>query len=177
MKGYKVMKKTVRHKRNEEEQELIKFLGNVALFEKLTKIERRNLQQYIYIKQFKEGEYIFKQEHPAVVLYIVKEGELKLCIEKEGKEIELGEAKKYDFIGESAVFIEGKRPVSAIAVKDSTLLAISRKSIEGFAYRFPRAGVKILYKLGEVLSRQVANQHNQIGETLFEYGGAQTSDE
>jgi CRP-like cAMP-binding protein len=112
-----------------------------------------------------------------VVLYIVKEGELKLCIEKEGKEIELGEAKKYDFIGESAVFIEGKRPVSAIAVKDSTLLAISRKSIEGFAYRFPRAGVKILYKLGEVLSRQVANQHNQIGETLFEYGGAQTSDE
>jgi CRP/FNR family transcriptional regulator len=177
MKGYKMMKTTTRHKRNEEEQELIKFLGNVALFERLTKMERRNLQQYIYIKQFKEGEYIFKQGHPAVVLYIVKEGELKLCVEKDGKEIELDKIEKYDFIGESAIFVEDRRPVSAITVKDSILLAISRKSVEGFAYRFPRAGVKILYKLGEILSRQVADQHRLVGETLSKYQEEQTADE
>lgn len=177
MKGYKVKKSTKRHKQDEEEQELIKFLGNVSLFERLTKIERRNLQQYIYIKRFKEGEYIFEQGHPAVVLYVVKEGELKLCLEKQGKEIELSRVKKYDFIGESAVFIEDKRHQSAIAITDSILLAISKKSIEGFAYRFPRAGVKILYKLGEILSRQLVDQHNLMEETLLESVGEQTSNE
>ncbi|MBN2460583.1 MAG: cyclic nucleotide-binding domain-containing protein [Candidatus Cloacimonetes bacterium] len=145
-----------------EEKELIKFLSNVALFGKLTRNERRNLVKYIYIRKFKIGEMIFKKNYPNVVFYILKEGELKVFLEKNDEELELNRLHPLDFFGEIGLFLDHSRTATVKAVEDSVLLAISKRDLRDFIARFPRAGVKILYKMGEILCNHVINLNKKI---------------
>ncbi len=156
------MKKEKEHNNLTEEKELVKFLSSVTLFEKLTKNERKNLFKYIYVRKFKTGETIFKKNYPNVVLYILKQGELKVYLEKEDKEIELNRLKPTEFFGEIGLFLDDNRTASVKAVTDSVLLAISKKDIADFIARFPRAGVKVLYKFGELLSRNLINLNKTL---------------
>jgi CRP-like cAMP-binding protein len=155
------MKKSSNRNINDD-KELIKFLSKVTLFGKFTANERKNLRQYIYVRQFNAGEQIFKKGYPNVVFYILKEGELKVYLEREEGEIEVNRLKPLDFFGEIGLFLEENRTASAVAVKDSVLLAISKRDLANFIGRFPRAGTKILYKLGEILSTYIIELNKKI---------------
>lgn len=145
-----------------EEKELVKFLANIALFQKLTKHERKNLTKYIYVRKFKAGEIIFRKGYPNVVFYILKHGELKVYLEKNDEEVELNRIKPLDFFGEIGLFLDDNRTATVKAVEESILLAISKRDLGDFIARFPRAGIKILYKLGELLSTHVVNLNKKL---------------
>ena len=149
-------------KKPNEEKELITFLSNVALFEKLTRNERKNLRQYMYVRNFKADEPIFKKGYPNVVFYIVKEGELNVYLETNEKTNVLNTLKPLDFFGEIGLFLDEVRTASIIAVKDSVLVGISKKDLANFIDRFPRAGIKILYKSGEILSKHIINLNKKL---------------
>ncbi|MCK4339908.1 MAG: cyclic nucleotide-binding domain-containing protein [Candidatus Cloacimonetes bacterium] len=149
-------------KKPNEEKELIKFLSNVALFENLTRNERKNLRQYMYVRNFKADEPIFKKGYPNVVLYIVKEGELNVYLDTNEKTNVLNTLKPLDFFGEIGLFLDEVRTASIIAVKDSVLVGISKKDLANFIDRFPRAGIKILYKSGEILSKHIINLNKKL---------------
>jgi len=145
-----------------EDKELIKFLAGVNIFEKLTKNERKNLVKYIYVRKFKAGEMVFKKDYPNVIFYILKKGELKVFLDKNEDEIEINRLKTNDYFGEVGLFLDHSRTASVKAVEDSILLAISKRDLSDFIARFPRAGVKILYKLGEILCNHMINLNKKI---------------
>jgi len=149
-------------KKPSEDKELIKFLSNVALFENLTHNERKNLRQYLYVRNFKADEPIFKKGYPNVVLYIVKEGELNVYLDTNEKTNVLNTLKPLDFFGEIGLFLDEVRTASIIAVKDSVLVGISKKDLANFIDRFPRAGIKILYKSREILSKHIINLNKKL---------------
>ena len=145
-----------------EDKELIKFLSNVTLFEDLSRNERKNLKQYIYIRNFKSDEIVFKKGYPNVVFYIVKEGELNVYIDTKEEPRILNTLHALDFFGEIGLFLDETRTASIVAVKDSVLLGISKKDFANFIGRFPRAGNKILYKSGEILSKHIINLNKKF---------------
>ncbi len=147
-----------------EERELIKFLSSVSLFESLTRSERKNLRQYIYVRNFKAGEQVFKKGYPNVICYIVKEGELNVYLDIEDKSHILNTLYPFDFFGEIGLFLEEERTASAVVVKDSVLLGVSKKDLTNFIDRFPRAGIKILYKFGEILSKHIIKLNKELIE-------------
>lgn len=146
------------------EKEMIQFLGKVSVFDKLTKNERKNIADYFYERKFKAEEQIFKQDYPSVVFYIIKNGEVKVFLKRRGKKKEISRLKSRDFIGEIGVFLEKNRVASAIAKKESTLFAISKKDLKKFIDKFPKAGTKILYKFGEIVSTYLIDQNEDSEE-------------
>ncbi|HEX37973.1 MAG TPA: cyclic nucleotide-binding domain-containing protein [Candidatus Cloacimonetes bacterium] len=135
----------------QEEKDLIKFLSEVELFEDLTRNERRNLQEHLYQRKYKEDEIVFKKGYPNVVMYIVKEGELQTFIGSlEGENIKT--IKPKDFFGEIGLFLEEERTATIVASKDSVLLGISKRDMNRFIDEHPRAGSKILRRLASVIS-------------------------
>ena len=153
--------KIIRTKKGEE-KELVDFLSKVVLFKKLSKSEIRNLQHNLYVRNFKAGEYIFKKGYPNVVLYIVKEGELYTYLDETNKEVKI--IQPFEYFGEIGLFLEEERTANIVAKKDSVLLALSKKDMANYIAEFPKAGIKILYKLGEILCRELINSNTKLSD-------------
>lgn len=147
-----------------EEKLLIKFLSSIDLFTSLTRSERRNLIKYIYIRNYKSGEIVFKEGYPNVVFYVIRKGQLRVFLERKDEEIELNLLQPKDFFGEMGIFLDEHRTACVSAVEDTELLAISKKDLSNYIHRFPRAGVKVLMKLGELLSNHVVKHNNRMGQ-------------
>ncbi|MBC8526146.1 MAG: cyclic nucleotide-binding domain-containing protein [Candidatus Cloacimonetes bacterium] len=152
--------KIIRTKKGEE-KELVDFLSKVVLFKKLSKSEIRNLQHNLYVRNFKAGEYVFKKKYPNVVLYIVKEGELHTYLDETNKE-DVKIIQPFEYFGEIGLFLEEERTANIVAKKDSVLLALSKKDMANYIAEFPKAGIKILYKLGEILCRELINSNTVL---------------
>jgi len=138
----------------------IKFFSKVNLFENLSYFEKKNLAQYFYVRKYTSGEVVFKKGYPNVVFYILKEGELKVYIEK----MEIRRIKPTEYIGEIGLFLEAERTASVSAVTDSVLLGISKEDLKTFTKKFPRSGVKILYELGKILSNSIIDMNLKFGK-------------
>ncbi len=147
-----------------QDKDLLKFLLTVDLFNKLTKLERKNLLKYMYLRNYKQDEVVFKKGYPDVVLYIVKTGKLKVYLEKEPEKQEVNVLNSKDFVGEMGLFKNDIRTASVVAIEDSVLLAISKKDLSEFIAKFPRAGAKILYRLGDVLCNHIINLNSKVTE-------------
>jgi CRP-like cAMP-binding protein len=147
-----------------EEKELVKFLAKVNLFKSLSKNERKNLTKYIYVRKFKKDENVFKKGYPNVAFYIVKEGHLKVYLDESKGGLHVNELKPLDFFGEISLFVEEARTASVAAIEDSVLLAISKKDLEDFIAHFPRTGIKVLYKFGEILCSHITRLNQKLNE-------------
>lgn len=141
------------------EKEITKFLSNVDLFSKLSRHDRKNLHHHFYLRKFKAGEQVFRKNYPNVIFYVLKYGELKVYHEENNTEIR--KIKQYEYFGEIGLFKDEKRTASVVAVQDSELLGISKVDLDNFINRYPRAGIKILYKLGEVLSSHIIKMNEK----------------
>ncbi|KQC09903.1 MAG: hypothetical protein APR54_03540 [Candidatus Cloacimonas sp. SDB] len=145
-----------------EDKELLKFLLSIEIFNNLTKPERKNLRKYIYVRNFKKAEIVFKKGYPDVVFYVVKSGKLKVYLDKGEGDMEVNILQSKDFVGEMALFMNENRTASVTALEDSVLLAISKRDFTEFIAKFPRAGTKILYKLGAILCEHIMKLNNKI---------------
>jgi len=145
-----------------EDKELLKFLLTIEIFSNLTKLERKNLLKYIYVRNFKKAEIVFKKGYPDVVFYVVKSGKLKVYLDKGEGDMEVNILQSQDFVGEMALFMNESRTASVAALEDSVLLAISKRDFTEFITKFPRAGTKILYKLGAILCDHIMKLNSKI---------------
>jgi len=145
-----------------EDKEFLKFLVTVDLFDNLSKLERKNLLKYIYVRNYKKDEVIFKKGYPDVVLYIVKSGKLKVYLDEKSGGLEVNVLESKDFVGEMGLFLDENRTASVSALEDSTLLAVSKRDLSEFIAKFPRAGLKIMYKLGEILCNHIMQLNAKI---------------
>lgn len=154
-------KKTSR--KSSEKEEMIKFLAKVCILENLSKNDLRNLYGFIHTRKYKSQETVFKKGYPNIVMYIVKEGELNTFID-ESMRVNVKTLKPYDYFGEVGVFVDETRTATVVAEKNSILLAISKRDMKNFMNEFPKAGSKILYKLGQVLSHHLINANSKLIE-------------
>ena len=146
-----------------EEKQLVKFLSGIDLFSNLTRSERKNLIKYFYIREYKAGEMVFKEGYPNVIFYIIRKGQLRVFLERKEEEVELNILESKDFFGEMGIFIDDHRTACVSAVEDTELLGISKKDLNNYIHRFPKAGVKVLKKLGELLCTHIVKHNNKLG--------------
>ena len=152
-----VFKKVFRSKKNKVEKNtnfLIEFLAKVQIFKNLSKHERKNLEDFVHIREYSSGDTVFKKNYPNVVMYIVMEGYLKIYIDENCQEC-VKDLEKYDYFGEFGIFIDETRTATVVAEKDSTLLAISKRDMKNFMHEYSKAGNKILFNLGQILSKNL----------------------
>ena len=169
------------------------ILAGVPIFSLLDDQERADLTQLLTPKAFAAGQRIFRTGDPAVALYVIHSGRVRILLDTyEGEEIPLLELECGDVVGEVSFLDGGSRTATAEAVEDCELLEFNRKELLQFVTIHPHAAVDLLTAIGkrlrstdELLRMRVSRNPNveeeerltlgdRIADRVASFGGSWT---
>ncbi len=129
-------------------------LREYPMLKDLNDHELKMFSQLILEREYKEGEYIFKQDFPVAAIYLIHSGLIQIHAhdDPEASPILLH---PHQFIGILDMYNQNKRRGTARVVKDSVLATISRQDFMNFIHNNPKAGVKILNRICEAYSHYI----------------------
>jgi CRP/FNR family cyclic AMP-dependent transcriptional regulator len=151
---------SVPERRKDMEDE--KFLKSIPILRDLDEEEIQKLLQISRRVQFPRGSVILKEGEIGETLYIMEEGMVeisKTLAMRMGREdyqdrekiLTRLSAQDHAIFGEVALFEQGKRTATVVAVTDCRMLEIARADFLGLAEENPRIGYKITRNIAELL--------------------------
>lgn len=97
------------------------LIDSVPMLKALQPYERMNLADALVPKSYSDGELIIKQGDAADGMYFLEDGEVKITVLDNGKEVEINRIGKGGYFGELALVTHRPRAASAFAVGDVKL--------------------------------------------------------
>jgi CRP/FNR family cyclic AMP-dependent transcriptional regulator len=162
-----------------EKRAVISLMKSLPAFEGLSQKELITIERILHQRWYKAGEKVFGEDMPGAGMYIVKEGEvvIKKRIDEE-KEVDLAVITERNFFGELALIDEMPRSASAIAQKDTVLLAFCKPDLENIKDRNPRVAAQILTNIARLVCKRLvkANENLEILEKKLANQGARRSE-
>lgn len=142
----------------------IPSLAQVALFANLDSESLGELSAVVRRRGFRAGEVIFHRDDPGQVLYVIREGKVKITINSpEGHEVVLAVFGPGDYFGELALLDGQPRSASAVALEDVETYALQRSDFIRAVMSHPRIAVQVM----NVLSRRLRQTDTMIEDLLF----------
>lgn len=142
----------------------ISYLKQVTLFAGLNEEALRELTGAIKRRTFRSSEVIFHRDDPGQVLYVIKEGKVKIClISPDGQEISLVVFGKGECFGELALLDGLPRSADAIAVEKVECYTLQRSDFHNTIMKNPRIAIQVL----EVISKRLRNTNEQVEDLIF----------
>jgi CRP/FNR family cyclic AMP-dependent transcriptional regulator len=147
----------------ETENETV-YLKQVSLFEGLADEEIRELMAVAKRRTFRSGEVIFHRDDPGLVLYVIKEGKVKISLfSPDGQEISLVVFGKGECFGEFAILDGLPRSADAIALEKVECYTLQRSDFQKTLIKNPKIAIHVL----EVLSRRLRSTDQMIEDLIF----------
>lgn len=138
-----------------EISERVAFLRKIHLFYGLDDEALTRLAQEVEELSVPQGEVIVKQDSLADQFYMIYDGHVRIVRKQDGKEVQLVQLVKDDYFGEMALVSNRRRSATATALKDTSLLILSRDDFR----RLFRERRDLSYNLAVALqSRRLAQQ-------------------
>src|SRR5258708_35277873 len=133
----------------ERESEAV-YLKQVSIFNGLNDEEVHDLISAAKRRTFRSGEVIFHRDDPGQMLYIIKEGKVKIClISPDGQEISLVVFGKGEYFGEFALLDGLPRSADAIALEKVDCYTFRRSDFHNAIMKNPRLAIKLMEVLCE----------------------------
>ncbi|MDA7817709.1 cyclic nucleotide-binding domain-containing protein [Sulfurimonas sp.] len=143
----------------------INFLKSIDIFSGLKLKEIKRLERTLHKRVYKKGEVIFNEGEPGASLYILRDGEVEIIVNYTSQTpISLTKLTTGMFFGEIALFDETARSATVVASKDCEIIALSKPDFILFSTKEPAIGIKIVMKLGKILSTRLMATNKQIEE-------------
>ena len=102
------------------------------------------------VVEFRRGQVIYDDQHPAAGLYLVVQGRVKVCITMEdGSQTVTGVFCGDDFFGECSLLGKMERQERATALETTTLMTWTNEEIEDQIDRQPKLGMALIQMLVE----------------------------
>jgi len=132
----------------------IALLDQVPFFASLKPDQFADLASKLSTRHYRQGETIFYKDDPGSVLYIIKDGQVKITTSSpEGEEVILAIFTNGDFFGELSLLDENPRSASAVALAPTEVLTLNRSNFLDFIRRYPDLVSDILATLSRRLRR------------------------
>src|SRR5947207_11541828 len=123
-------------------QNEIVYLKQVPLFTDLADEDIRALMAIARKRTFRSGEIIFHRDDPGQMLYIIKEGKVKIClISPDGQEISLVVFGRGQCFGEFALLDGLPRSADAIALEKVECYTLQRTDFHNAIMKKPRIAI------------------------------------
>lgn len=158
-------------KTSRREKSLRQKLRENILFQDLSASEIKLVENIVNLRSYRPGESIFRQGEAGVGMYIISSGIVNIHTEElvpqtgEVKTNLITQLKEGYFFGDMAlVEPDSRRSATAIAHEECTLIGFFKPDLIEICERNPSAGVKILFRLGEVLSTRLRETTHRITE-------------
>lgn len=150
---------------NRTESETVYTLRQVPVFKDFSKREFAELEKLVHHRNYKAGEFVFKDRAPGEGLYIIMNGVVKITIgTRAGTENILAELKEGDFFGELALFDDEPRSANALSIEDSELIGFFTADLLSLQKRNPEMTNKILFNLGGILGERLRSTNRLLIE-------------
>ena len=139
------------------------FLRNVTFLNGLNRLELKLFSRLLHRREFEKNEWVFREDYPHTVLYIIAEGNIDIILEKNREEeINLVTLTSEDYFGEVGLFTDSQRTASARAASDAVLYAVSQKEFQVFINEHPRTASKILFQFAGKLSKDLIRTNRKL---------------
>src|SRR5947209_16092707 len=140
------------------------YLKQVPLFADLADEDIRALMAVARKRTFRSGEVIFHRDDPGQVLYVIKEGKVKIClISPDGQEISLVVFGKGDCFGEFAILDGLPRSADAVALERVECYTLQRSDFHNAIMKNPKIAIQVL----EVLSKRLRTTDQMVENLIF----------
>jgi CRP/FNR family cyclic AMP-dependent transcriptional regulator len=140
------------------------YLKQVPLFAGLADEDIRGLMSLAKRRTFRNGEVIFHREDPGQVLYVIKEGKVKIClISPDGQEISLVVFGKGECFGEFAILDGLPRSADAVALEKVECYTLQRSDFHNAIMKNPKIAIQII----EVLTRRLRSTDQMVEDLIF----------
>jgi cAMP-binding proteins - catabolite gene activator and regulatory subunit of cAMP-dependent protein kinases len=147
----------------ETENEL-SYFKQVSIFDGLSDDELHDLVVVSRRRAFRSGEVIFHRDDPGQVMYVIKEGKVKIClISPEGQEISLVVFGKGDYFGEFALLDGLARSADAIALEKVECYTLQRSDFHQAIMKNPKIAIRVM----EVLCGRLRKTDQQVEDLIF----------
>ena len=123
------------------------FLRNVPLFSDLPDEDLTHLARGLEQVHLEAGEQLFAQGSPGDKAYVIKEGELEILRDSEGRKVILAVRKAGEVIGEMSLLQAGTRMATVRAKTDALLFTFSLEQLENLLNSSPSAARAMLHTI------------------------------
>ena len=145
------------------ENEIV-HLKQVSLFSSLSDEDLRELMAVTRRRTFRAGEVIFHRDDPGQILYIIKDGKVKIClISPDGQEISLVVFGKGEYFGEFSLFDGLPRSADAITLERTECYTLQRSDFDNVILKNPKIALKLL----EALTRRLRSTDQMVEDLIF----------
>jgi len=140
------------------------YLKQVSLFANLADEDIHELMTAAKRRAFRSGEVIFHRDDPGQVLYMIKEGKVKICIiSPDGQEISLAMFGKGECFGEFALLDGLPRSADAVALEKVECYTLQRSDFHNAIMKNPKIAIQVL----EALTKRLRNTDNMVEDLIF----------
>src|SRR5690242_20154717 len=130
------------------------YLKQINIFQGLSDEEIQELAAVARRRMFRAGEVIFHRDDPGQILYVIKEGKVKICLTSpDGQEISLVVFGKGEYFGEFALLDGLPRSADAITLEKVECYTLQRSDFHNVIMKHPRIAIQIMEILCERLRR------------------------
>lgn len=140
------------------------YLKQIHIFNSLSEDEISTLAALTRKRPFRQGEVIFHRDDPGQVLYVIKEGKVKICLTSpDGQEIALAVLGQGECFGELALLDGRLRSTDAIALEKVECLTLQRGGFQDAIMKHPKIAIQVI----EVLCERLRRTNQQVEDLTF----------
>lgn len=140
------------------------YLKQVPLFIGLADEDIGEMMAVAKRRTFRSGEVIFHRDDPGTVLYVIKEGKVKISlISPDGQEISLVVFGKGECFGEFAILDGLPRSADAIALERVECYTLQRSDFHKTIAKNPKIAIQVM----EVLSKRIRTTNQMVEDLIF----------
>jgi CRP/FNR family transcriptional regulator/CRP/FNR family cyclic AMP-dependent transcriptional regulator len=140
------------------------YLKQVTFFADLADEDISQLMSAAKRRSFRAGEVIFHRDDPGQVLYMIKEGKVKICIiSPDGQEISLAVFGKGEYFGEFSLLDGQPRSSDAIALEKVECYTLQRSDFHNAIMKNPKIAIKVM----EVLIKRLRSTDEMVEDLIF----------
>ena len=165
---FRLLRKSVRSGREEEETATCKLLKKVPIFQELSGRELHKIEEMFYgPRDWRAGETIIDQGDPGIGMYIVVSGQVRIVqMGDDGFEKQLATLTRGNFFGAQALVDESPRPASAYALQPCSLLVFCRPDVLELLENNTPLALKMVEGLAQAVSADVPELIEKLSAQL-----------
>src|SRR6266480_6744242 len=140
------------------------YFKRVSIFADLPDEDIQALSSVAKRRTFRAGEVIFHRDDPGQVLYIIKDGKVKICIiSPDGQEVSLAVLGKGEYFGEFALLDGLPRSTDAVALEKVECYTLQRSDFHNAILKNPKIAILVL----EALSKRLRDTDQMVENLIF----------
>ena len=158
-------------RRSSSRDQTFDAVKNNILFQDLSKKDIKFIMGIVHIRDYQPQEKIFSQGEAGVGMYIVVNGCVDIHVQDhslitgDSKDVFITRLNSGDFFGELSLIEDtGRRSATATAHKDTKVVGFFKPDLLELLERKPDVGVKVVFRLAEVLGRRLVKTTEKVSE-------------